>query len=116
MIPKPEPHKRVKARRKRQQAQETKRVRAAVFERDGGRCRVCGGLATEMHELRFRSLGGKRSLENSIAVCNHTGNDCHRKLQEHMIQVTLSPRVGANGLIKFWLPNITRRPAITWFS
>ena len=45
-------------------------IKAEVFERDHGRCRCCGGYAFELHELRFRSLGGERSRHNSIAVCN----------------------------------------------
>lgn len=64
-----------------------KDIKAQVFARDGGKCRVCGGQAEEMHELEFRSLGGKRSLENSIAVCIFRGNNCHRLLQTHAIDV-----------------------------
>ena len=63
-----------------------KSVKAQVFARDGGKCRVCGGPAQEMHELVFRSLGGKRSLENSIAVCNYQGRNCHRLLQRLCIE------------------------------
>jgi 5-methylcytosine-specific restriction endonuclease McrA len=65
-----------------------KEVKAAVWKRDGGKCRVCGDAAQEMHELEFRSLGGKRSLENSIAVCAFgSRHNCHRLLQKHEIEV-----------------------------
>lgn len=75
-------------------------IKSAVFARDKGKCRCCKGVAHEMHELRFRSLGGKRSLENSIAVCNYRGRNCHRMLQTHVI--TAEPIVrNANGPIAF---------------
>lgn len=65
-----------------------KRIKALVFARDKGRCRVCGGPAQEMHELRFRSLGGPVSTTNSIAVCNYRGKNCHRLLQVHALLVS----------------------------
>ncbi len=79
MFPKPEPRKRVQAREDRQRATQTHRVRMYVFARERGLCRVCQQPATELHELRFRSLGGKISLHNSIAVCARD----HLKLQRH---------------------------------
>jgi 5-methylcytosine-specific restriction endonuclease McrA len=77
-------------------------IKAEVFKRDGGKCRCCGAHATEMHELRFRSLGGKRSLENSIAVCDWRANSCHQMLQRLVILAEcVSANMGANGIIKF---------------
>ena len=58
-------------------------VRDAVFTRDGARCRVCGGPGTEIHELRFRSLGGQISERNSVCVCAR----CHTRLQTHRLRV-----------------------------
>lgn len=82
------PRQLVKAQRKKAEEQHRKAVKAAVWKRDGGRCRVCGDPATEMHELLFRSLMGKRSTENSIAVCGPmTPHRCHRLLQTHAIEV-----------------------------
>lgn len=77
-------------------------IKTLVFTRDKGQCRVCGGHAHEMHELRFRSLGGKRSLVNSIAVCTGMGNgkNCHRLLQTLVIDYAAGAR-GANGAIRF---------------
>jgi hypothetical protein len=76
-----------KAKRAKSSEQQRKDVKAAVFARDKSQCRVCGKPAEEMHELRFRSLGGVRSLENSIAVCIFRGHNCHRLLQTHCIDV-----------------------------
>lgn len=80
---------RVLAKASKAKAEEAHRkaIKAQVFSRDGGKCRVCGGSAEEMHELDFRSLGGVRSLENSIAVCIFRGNNCHKLLQSHAIEV-----------------------------
>lgn len=93
-FPKPERLAKMRARRQRVKQKHIREVRAAVFERDHDTCRVCGRRATEMHELRFRSLGGAVSMENSIAVCH----DCHEKLQ----RLHLTPRTSnANGHIIF---------------
>lgn len=93
--PKPEPRQRTKARLQRFKQRLTKAVRAAVFERDEGLCRVCGQPATDMHELVYRSQGGQISLSNSLAVCR----DCHRGLHSHRIQ---GDSLDANGPIT-WL-------------
>jgi len=108
-FPKPSPRvvgKHAKAKSTEQHRRETK---AAVFARDKGKCRVCGDVAQEMHELRFRSLGGKRSLENSIAVCNFRGRNCHRLLQTLCIAVE---GTDANGrLIFHWNRNMVPKGA-----
>ena len=80
-----------------------KDIRAQVFARDHGHCRVCQGYATEMHELVFRSRGGQRSLYNSIAVCTALGgNNCHAMLQRHVIEWAFTDDVrGADAPIQF---------------
>jgi len=85
--PKPAPRAIEKAKRLKAAEAERVSVKNAVWKRDRAACRVCGKPADEMHELRFRSLGGRRSLENSIAVCTFRGNNCHRLLQSHAIHV-----------------------------
>lgn len=102
-LPKPEPRKRVKARKKRQQHSVVKDVRAHVFARERGICRCCGSMAAEsMHEIRFRSQGGKVCPENSIAVCGDGVRGCHGKLQRHEITVRLlAKRLGAEGALAF---------------
>lgn len=77
-------------------------IKAQVFKRDGGRCRVCGAHATELHELKSRGAGGKRSLYNSIAVCAFQGNHCHRLLQTKVITYRFwSDSFGADSTITF---------------
>jgi len=93
--------KKIKTKQIEQHRQE---VREAVFTRDQGICRCCRAHATEMHELKFRSLGGKRSLHNSIAVCTSLsgGNNCHSMLQHLVItHEFVDQKRGANGPIKF---------------
>lgn len=86
-FPKPTPHILTKGQKAKAVEQHRRETKRAVFARDGGRCRVCGDAATEMHELRFRSLGGKRSLENSIAVCAFgSRHNCHALLQRNCIE------------------------------
>lgn len=71
-LPKPEPRKRVKARRKRQQAAIVRDIRTYVFLREQNICRICRiRRAESMHEIRPRSLGGRVSPQNSIAVCGN---------------------------------------------
>ena len=50
-----------------------------VYERDNGRCQICGkGRMLEQHHIVMKSLGGKTVSANLILVCNfcHT-NRCH---------------------------------------
>ncbi len=91
-------------------------VKGDVFRRDGGRCRCCGGYAMEMHELKTRGSGGKRSLYNSIAVCNFSGNNCHRLIQVRAIRWRfVNESMGADSAIEFTMgPKMwTSRPNIT---
>jgi hypothetical protein len=75
-------------------------IKAEVFKRDDGRCRCCGGHATELHEMRSRGAGGKRSLYNSIAVCGYAGANCHRLIQTHVIAWDWdNEEIGADGPI-----------------
>lgn len=102
-LPKPESRKRVKAREDRAYAKHVKAIRAAVFARERGICRCCGYVAAEsMHEIVFRSQGGKVSMENSIAVCGDGVRGCHGRLQRHEYTVRLiSKRNGAQGGLAF---------------
>lgn len=56
----------------------TERIRRAVYERAGGRCRDCGKAITwstmQMHEQLPRGSGGEISLTNSVALCHA----CHQ--------------------------------------
>lgn len=80
--------KRAKGRKERQQSAHVKAVRLAVFDREQATCRCCGiRIAESMHEIVPRSLGGKVSLQNSIAVCGSGTTKCHGLIQSHRILV-----------------------------
>ena len=101
---KPIPHVVTKKIRDAEIEQHRQDIRDQVFTRDQGTCRCCRAHATEMHELRFRSLGGERSLYNSIAVCTALsgGNNCHQMLQRNVIAYAFKDgRRGASGPIVF---------------
>jgi 5-methylcytosine-specific restriction endonuclease McrA len=88
-VPKPEPRKRVKARRQRARMTARKSCRAARFQRAGGCCEVCGRPVklhvsearsvweiANVHEVKPRSLGGSAvDVTNTKVLCL----DCHRK-------------------------------------
>jgi 5-methylcytosine-specific restriction endonuclease McrA len=60
----------------------------AVFARDRETCRICRIRPAEsMHEIVPRSLGGKVSLANSIAVCGDGVRGCHGFAQRHEIRI-----------------------------
>lgn len=94
-VAKPTKRRTLKAKQRRANGVRAHDVREAVFHRDQWRCRVCcflngpfslyphssHGKATEMHELKFRSLGGKVSVENCIAICGTH----HRALHLHKL-------------------------------
>jgi len=95
----------IKAKRRKVKNAHTAEVRAYVFERDNYRCRVCKKKpATSMHEIRPRSLGGKVSPENSIAVCGDGTSGCHGMLQRHIIGVTILSDGGAESSLSFDFP------------
>ena len=93
-IPKPEPHRRVKARRKRQFAKARKSCRAARYAKDGGCCVRCGKPlklnpsdegadwynVANINEKRPRSLGGdplNPDGQNTLCAGCHTGSGRH---------------------------------------
>jgi 5-methylcytosine-specific restriction endonuclease McrA len=90
--PKPEPHDRVKARRRRQFDAARARVREAQWEKDGRCCVRCGKPVVlklaqgdwwnvaNINEKRPRSLGGSAlDLANTETLCTgcHTGRGRH---------------------------------------
>ena len=101
-LAKPEPRQRVKARQQRQQAAQVRAIRVEVFAREMGMCRCCGWRAAEsMHELRFKSLGGTASRENSVAVCGDGTRGCHGFLQRLEITYRFDRRRSAQCWIAF---------------
>lgn len=92
----------LKRRAKRDQAAAIRAVRAYVFEREDGVCRCCGWRpARSMHEVRFRSHGGKVSRANSIAVCGDGVRGCHGLLQRHEIRARFDRQRSADGWMAF---------------
>lgn len=91
--PKPRPEPKPKGWRARQTAKKFRlktrgngAIREYVFEREQGMCRCCRcRRADSMHELLFRSLGGKVSKRNSVAVCGDGVRGCHGYLQRNEI-------------------------------
>lgn len=58
------------------------KVKKAVWERDGGRCVVCGSCLNVMPNAHYipRSKGGLGVEENIVTLCsNLTKNQCHYK-------------------------------------
>ncbi len=87
----------------RQETAREARVRVYVFARERNLCRVCRlRAAVSRHELRFRSLGGKVTRENCVAVCGDGVHGCHGHLQAHRILYDFeTPIKGAEGTILF---------------
>lgn len=100
--PKPESRKRAKGRKDRARAQVTKDVRSYVFAREREICRCCRiRRAESMHELRPRSLRGKVSRRNSMAVCGDGVRGCHGFLQRHEITAHSKEQNGTEGTLVF---------------
>ena len=104
----------LKRKKKRTHAQHVAEIRRQVFERERGMCRCCGVRPAEsMHEIRPRSLGGKVSLENSIAVCGDGVRGCHGRLQRHEITAHVGDHGATNHIVfEECIPARTR----TWMS
>jgi 5-methylcytosine-specific restriction endonuclease McrA len=93
--PKPVPRIVEKLARRQRHTATIKTVRAAVWKRERGMCRICRVRpAKHLHELRFRSLGGRVSTANSIAVCAID----HQLLHAHVTRVM---GTDADGDLKF---------------
>lgn len=54
-------------------------VRLEVLERDGYRCRVCGGLGADtVHHPEMLSRGGSSRPEDLVAIHDRQPPHCHR--------------------------------------
>jgi hypothetical protein len=101
--PKPEKRSTAKNRSRRLLRDKRAAVREYVFGRERSLCRCCRIRPAEsMHELRFRSLGGKVSRQNSIAVCGDGVRGCHGHLQRLEIEFQFTNHInGAEAAIEF---------------
>lgn len=61
----------------------TARRRAAVVERDGGRCRACGWPGDHVHHVVYRSRGGGHDTSNLIVLCLR----CHQLIHDKLLTV-----------------------------
>jgi hypothetical protein len=87
-IKKPEPPVKAKRRDERENQDRTAKIRAYVFGRERNICRICRCRPAEsMHELKPRSIGGKVSRANSVAVCGSGTTGCHGFAQSHQVIV-----------------------------
>lgn len=65
--------------KRRRELPERAKVRQAVLERDAHACRRCGAPASQVHELRQRSLGGNwLDPEGCITLCS----PCHAEVHD----------------------------------
>lgn len=98
------PRRILKARKKRDKVRTAADVRVYVFGRERNVCRCCRKRRAEsMHELKFRSQGGKVSKKNSIACCGDGVRGCHGFLQRHEIEYYAGPN-GAEATLTFFMP------------
>lgn len=100
---KPTPRVLVKKARKTAESSDEKRIKREVRARDKF-CRVClYRPSAEVHELVFKSKGGKVSLFNSLGVCAARNSGlCHQLLQTHAIGYCFKqPGRGADGPMTF---------------
>jgi hypothetical protein len=59
-------------------------ARRIVRERSGGICEVCGiAYATNFHDRKNRSQGGKREPANGLDVCGSGTTGCHGFITGH---------------------------------
>lgn len=99
-FPKPPSRKKTQRLARQTYADHVAAVRAYVFGRERGICRCCRVRPAEsMHEIVFKSLGGKVSRKNSIAVCGDGVQGCHGFIQRHAI--TINERANADRLLHF---------------
>ena len=47
-----------------------RKIKTAVYDRDGGQCVICGNTNVEAHHVVFRSQGGKDEIGNLVCLCN----------------------------------------------
>lgn len=64
-------------KRKRQDDELYKRTRKWAIERDNGLCVICGGMASEVHHIVFRSQMGLSNLSNLACLCRECHNNSH---------------------------------------
>lgn len=85
------------------------KVRAALKERAGGCCEVCGAAkATNAHHRKNRSQGGPHALSNLLLLCGSGTTGCHGA-------VTMNPHwaCGRGLSVKSWQDSWSE-PVVRW--
>jgi len=54
-----------------------RRLRAAVLQRDGWRCIVCGAMASQVDHVVPRELGGRDERGNLRSICDRCHDERH---------------------------------------
>jgi len=77
----------------------SQKVKKTVYDRDGGRCVLCGSIygLPEAHYIP-RSRGGLGIEQNIVTLCR----DCHRRLDQTTQREELLERVKAH--LEIWYP------------
>lgn len=76
-------------------------VRQYIIGRERDMCRCCRTRrGASMHEMKFRSQGGKISKKNSIWVCGDGVQGCHGLIHGREIAVDYR-ELGAEGVVQF---------------
>ena len=65
------------------------RTKAAVYERDGGRCVLCGRAGDPVAHYISRAQGGLGREENVVTLCA----DCHRRYDQTADRPALRARI-----------------------
>ena len=60
-------------KRRKKPIQISKIIRESVIKRDKSICQVCGGKATQLHHVLYKSHQGANISQNLICLCNR----CH---------------------------------------
>lgn len=74
LFPKPN-HKR-RAPKRGERGKFNKETRDRIIERDGGKCRECGAIGTEIHHVLYKSRGGRGVFTNGLLLCQL----CHKRV------------------------------------
>lgn len=109
--PKGPSRKTLKSRKARVHRGNVTEVRAYVFARERNLCRCCRFRPAEsMHELRPKSLRGRVSKTNSVALCGSGTTGCHGYCQSNQIRYAAG-EYGAEGPVIF---TPVTHPAAEW--
>jgi 5-methylcytosine-specific restriction endonuclease McrA len=78
---KPKPQVVIRRERRATRGAATQVVRAAVWRREGGRCRACQSRQRpHVHHLQYRSCGGTWTTANCVLLCRECHQDVHARI------------------------------------